>query len=183
MPEGMPTKKTRRGERDRGRERDGENKREREQEWEWERQRGREAPRPLAPPFVCFLFFPLPLGLPYVNWASQECCLFYLRSSLLSSGFSFFYFHVLFPFLSFGHRHSGLRNYSDYLTLGFCTLTAKGRGLIPQWGNKIHKPRGMQNKRRYAQGSSDYLCSDYYFLKDSMWGLREIERWNMIATF
>ena len=31
-----------------------------------------------------FMFFP-PLGLPYVNWASQECCLFYLRSSLLSS--------------------------------------------------------------------------------------------------
>ena len=26
-----------------------------------------------------------PLGLPYVNWASQECCLFYLRSSLRSS--------------------------------------------------------------------------------------------------
>ena len=31
-----------------------------------------------------FMFF-LPLGLPYVNWASQECCLFYLRSSFQSS--------------------------------------------------------------------------------------------------
>ena len=29
-----------------------------------------------------FFFFPPPLGLPYVNWASQECCLFYLTSSL-----------------------------------------------------------------------------------------------------
>ena len=27
----------------------------------------------------CNMFFLLPLGLPYVNWASQECCLFYLR--------------------------------------------------------------------------------------------------------
>ena len=141
----------------------------RESESKSESERGREGERPPALWLLLlyvFFFFPLPLGLPYVNWASQECCLFYLRSSLLSSDFSFFYFHVLFPFLSFGHRHSGLRNYSNYLTLGFCTLTAKGRGLIPQWGNKIHKPRGMQNKRRYAQGSSDYLCSDYYFLKD-----------------
>ena len=44
-----------------------------------------------------FYMFFLPLGLPYANWASQECCLFYLRSSLWSSdllcsifmGFSF----------------------------------------------------------------------------------------------
>ena len=43
--------------------------------------------------YVCFP----PPGLPYVIWASQECCLFYLRSSLWSSdllcsifmGFSF----------------------------------------------------------------------------------------------
>ena len=47
--------------------------------------------------YVFFLF--LPLSLPYVNWASQECCLFYLRSSLQSwtflcsifTGFSFPY--------------------------------------------------------------------------------------------
>ena len=32
--------------------------------------------------FLYVLF--LPLGLPYVNWASQECSLFYLRSSLRS---------------------------------------------------------------------------------------------------
>ena len=44
---------------------------------------GRETPGPLAPIFMFFFFFfPPPLGLPYVNWASQECCLFYLTSSL-----------------------------------------------------------------------------------------------------
>ena len=31
-----------------------------------------------------YMFFLLPLGLPYVNWASQECCLFYPRPSLWS---------------------------------------------------------------------------------------------------
>ena len=56
--------------------------------------------------FWCF--FLLPLGLSYVNWASQECCLFYLRSSLWSSDLPLFYFCKLFPSLSFSHRHSGL---------------------------------------------------------------------------
>ena len=45
-------------------------------------ERDRERDRALALLFICF--FPLPLGLPYVNWASQGCCLFYLRSSLRS---------------------------------------------------------------------------------------------------
>ena len=45
------------------------------------RQTKRERESPLAPLFICFF---LPLGLPYVNWARQECCLFYLRSSLRS---------------------------------------------------------------------------------------------------
>ena len=44
--------------------------------------RAREKACALAPLFICF--FSLPLGLPYVNWASQECCLFYLRSALSS---------------------------------------------------------------------------------------------------
>ena len=48
------------------------------------------------------------LGLSYVNWASQECCLFYLRSSLWSSDLLLFYFRWLFPSLSFSHRHFGL---------------------------------------------------------------------------
>ena len=48
-------------------------------------------PSPLAPVFICFL----PLGLPYVNWSNQECCLFYLRSSLRSSDLLLFYFCLL----------------------------------------------------------------------------------------
>ena len=63
----------------------------------------RETSGPLAPLFICF--FLLPLGLPYVNWASQVC---YLRSSLWSSDLPLLYFHGLFPSLSFSHRHSGL---------------------------------------------------------------------------
>ena len=39
--------------------------------WRKERARERESPSPLAPVFICF--FLLPLDLPYVNWASQEC--------------------------------------------------------------------------------------------------------------
>ena len=53
-----------------------------------------------------YVFF-LPLGLPYVHWAGQECCLFYLRSSLWSLDLPLYYFCALFPSLSFSHRHSG----------------------------------------------------------------------------
>ena len=67
-----------------------------------EDRRRRESPSHLAPLFVCFF---LPLGLPSVNWASQECCLFYLRCS---EGPRTFLFCGLFPSLSFSHRHSGL---------------------------------------------------------------------------
>ena len=57
-----------------------------------------------------FMFFLLPLSLPFVNWDSQEGCLFYLRFSLRSSNLPLFYFQGLFPslFLSFSHCHSGL---------------------------------------------------------------------------
>ena len=59
--------------------------------------------------WLLFLYaFPPSLGLPCVNWASQECCLFYRRSSLCSSDLPLFYFRGLFPSLSFSHRHSGL---------------------------------------------------------------------------
>ena len=74
-------------------------------EREWDMHVGERDPGPLAPLFMCHF---LPLGLPYVNWASQECCLFYLRSSLWSSDLPLFYFHRLFPSLSFSHCHSGL---------------------------------------------------------------------------
>ena len=61
----------------------------------------RESPSPLAPFFICFP----PPALPCVNWVSQECCLFYLRSSLRSSGLPLFYFRGLFSSLSFSHHH------------------------------------------------------------------------------
>ena len=70
-----------------------------------EGKRERETPGPLALLFICFF---LPLGLLYVIWASQECCLFYLRSSLRSLGPPLLYFHGLFPSLSFSHHPSGL---------------------------------------------------------------------------
>ena len=78
-------------------------------------------------PWLLFLyvFFFLPLGLPYVNWASQECCLFYPRSSLWSSDLPLFYFPGLSLSLSFSHHQSGLVSYSNYLTkLSFRVLTA-----------------------------------------------------------
>ena len=65
----------------------------------------RETPGPLAPLFICFF---LPLGLPYVNWDSKECCVFYLTSSLQSLELPLFYFQGLFPSLSFSHCHFGL---------------------------------------------------------------------------
>ena len=68
---------------------------------EREHPRRRETPGLLAPLFICFF---LPLGLPYVNWASQECC-FFLPEVL---GPSFLYLRGLFPSLSFSHHHSGL---------------------------------------------------------------------------
>ena len=59
--------------------------------------------------WLLFLYvFSSPLGLPFVSWASQDCCLFYLRSSLQSSDLPLFNFHGLFPSLSFSHCHSGL---------------------------------------------------------------------------
>ena len=61
----------------------------------------RERERPPQPFGSSLYMFFLPLGLPYVNWASRECSLFYLRSSLRSSDLPLFYFCGLFPSLSF----------------------------------------------------------------------------------
>ena len=71
----------------------------------------------LAPLFICF--FLLPLSLPYVNWASQEGCLFHLRFSLWSwsSDLPLFYVHRLFP-LSFSLLFWTPFSYSNYLTIG-----------------------------------------------------------------
>ena len=53
----------------------------------------------LAQFWLLFLYvFSPPPGPPYVKWASQECCLIYLRSSLWSSDLPLFYF-VGFPLL------------------------------------------------------------------------------------
>ena len=59
---------------------------------------------PTTSGFSFYTFF-LPLGLPYVNWARKERCLFYLRSSLRSSDLPLFYFLRFFPSLFFSHRH------------------------------------------------------------------------------
>ena len=67
--------------------------------WRPKRHKESQAPAPILVPL--FLFLLLPLGLPYVNWASQECCLFYLRSSLQSLDLPLFYFCRLFRSLSF----------------------------------------------------------------------------------
>ena len=92
----MPTQKTRREERVR--------ERERQSTHTHTCRRELPAPSPLAPLFLCF-FLP---DLPCVNWASQECPLFCRRSSLWSSDLPLFYFHGLFPSLSFSLCHSGL---------------------------------------------------------------------------
>ena len=55
-----------------------------------------------------YVIFLLPLSLLYVNWASQEGCLFHLRFSLWSSDLPLPYFCGLFPSLAFSHHHSGL---------------------------------------------------------------------------
>ena len=66
------------------------------------------------PIFLCFSPSP---SLPYVNWASQGCCLFYLMLSLQSSDLPLFYFPEIFSSLSFRHHHSGLLFHSTYLTV------------------------------------------------------------------
>ena len=69
---------------------------------------GREE-RPTAQSWLLFLYFiSPPPELPCINWASQESCLFHLRFSLQSSDLPLFYFHGLFPSLSFSHHHSGI---------------------------------------------------------------------------
>ena len=55
-----------------------------------------------------YIFCLLLLRMSCVNWASQKGCLLYLRSSLQSSDLPLFYFHGLFPSLSFSHNYFGL---------------------------------------------------------------------------
>ena len=53
--------------------------------------------------FLYVIFFLLPLGLPFVNWASQECCLFYLGPHSGPWTFLCSFFCRLFPSLTFSH--------------------------------------------------------------------------------
>ena len=66
--------------------------------------RREERPWPNFGSCFCVLFL-LTLSLPYVNWVSQEGCLFYPRSSFRSSDVSLFYFPRLLLSLSFSHCH------------------------------------------------------------------------------
>ena len=65
--------------------------------------------------FLCLFF--LPLSLPYVNWVSQEGCLFLLRFPLWFLYLPLFYFHGLFLFFVFQPPlfQTPFSN-SDYLT-------------------------------------------------------------------
>ena len=85
-------------------ERVGEHGREAEREigGEGERQKGREAEKERGPQlfgfsfYMFFFFFLLSLGLPYVNWTRQECCLFCLKSLLWSLDLPLFYRFLVF---------------------------------------------------------------------------------------
>ena len=57
----------------------------------------------------CFyMFFILPLSLPYVNWAGKEGYLLHMRFLLWSLDLPLFCSSRLFPSLSFSHHDSGL---------------------------------------------------------------------------
>ena len=83
---------------------EGETEREREREraGTWEKKKERERFGSSFYMFSSTWACPMQIGL------SQECCLFYLKSSLWSSDLLLFYFRGLFPSLSFSHRHFGL---------------------------------------------------------------------------
>ena len=71
------------------------------------RHKRRKAPSSiLAPLFVCFLSSPSEPAL--CKLGQPESCLLHLRSSLWSLDLPLFYFHGLYPSLSFSHHHSGL---------------------------------------------------------------------------
>ena len=49
--------------------------------------------------WLLYLYVCLSLGLSYINWASQDCCLFYLRSSLRSLDLHFIFVGFSLPCL------------------------------------------------------------------------------------
>ena len=62
-----------------------------------------------------YMFFFLPLGLPYVNWASQEICLFYLKSSLRSLDHPLTFLCSIFAGFSFPYLLATTVLYSCFL--------------------------------------------------------------------
>ena len=92
--------------------------------------------------WLLFLYVFLPLGLSYVNWASQECCLFYLRSSLQSSDLPLFYFRRLFSSYLLATAILDSFPYSNYLTL----YVGEGNGNLLQYPcleNPMDRETGM----------------------------------------
>ena len=68
----------------------------------------REREREKALWLLLIYFFSSAWACPMQIGLSQECCFFYLKSSLRSSDLLLFHFRRLFPSLSFSHRHFGL---------------------------------------------------------------------------
>ena len=125
-------------------------------------------------------FFLLHLSLPYVNWSSQEGCLFHLRLSFQSLNFSLFYLRKIFPSLSFSHHHSGhIFSYSNCLTfppqeMGGPVLCEQGHGglsgyfLLSQ-DDKGHWPPPLASLKPQSPYSgvhlrvSDIFCGQVQF--------------------
>ena len=78
---------------------------EKEREKEHTHVEGGEREREKALWLLLLYVFSSPWACPMQIGLSQECCLFYLRSSLRSSDLPLFYFRRLFPSLSFSHCH------------------------------------------------------------------------------
>ena len=85
--------------------------------WRWPSPKGEAS---LSLGFLHLYFVYSSLSLPYVNWASLEGCLLYLRFSLWFSDFLLFHFYgFFFPFFAFYPLPFWtLFSYSDYLTFG-----------------------------------------------------------------
>ena len=79
--------------------------REREGEREKERKHMGEEEREKALWLLLLYDFSSTWACPMQIGLRQECCLFYLKSSLWSSDLLLFYYHGLFLSLSFSHRH------------------------------------------------------------------------------
>ena len=116
--------------------------------------------------FLCLFF--LPLSLPYVNWVSQEGCLFLLRFPLWFLYLPLFYFHGLFLFFVFQPPlfQTPFSN-SDYLTfppqeMGGPVLWEQGRrGLfgyfLLNWGGEGIGPPPLASLKPQSPYSGVHL--------------------------